>query len=148
MQLRRRVGLVAQTADFVDHLTTFENVALPLRLRGRAHKDYREDVAELLTWVGLEDKMSALPQTLSGGQKQRVAIARAVVGKPDLILADEPTGSVDPEMGARLMRLLMELNRLGATLIVATHDDRVLRHMRSRVIRLQDGRIEAAQEAA
>ncbi len=120
--LRRRIGVVFQEFKLLEHLTTSENVALPLRVMGRAEADYRDDVEELLTWVGLGDRMKANPSTLSGGEQQRAAIARAVVGRPSLLLADEPTGNVDPEMGQRLLRLFVELNRLGTSVLIATHD--------------------------
>src|SRR5690606_1615079 len=116
--IRRRIGVVFQEFRLLDHLTVFENVALPLRVSGQRRRDYQEDVTELLAWVGLGGHMDALPSTLSGGEQQRAAIARAVVGKPDLLIADEPTGNVDPDMGRRLMRLFVELNRLGATVII------------------------------
>ncbi|MEQ8283758.1 MAG: cell division ATP-binding protein FtsE [Parvibaculum sp.] len=120
--LRRRIGVVFQEFRLLDHLTTYENVALPLKIQGRGEDSYRADVEELLAWVGLGDRMSARPPTLSGGEKQRAAIARAVVAQPDLLLADEPTGNVDPEMGQRLLRLFVELNRLGTSVLIATHD--------------------------
>ncbi|MGH8336657.1 MAG: cell division ATP-binding protein FtsE, partial [Gammaproteobacteria bacterium] len=104
-QLRRRIGIVFQDFRLLDHLTTWENVALPLRVVGKDIEDYREDVTDLLQWVGLGDRMHAFPSVLSGGEKQRAAIARAVIGKPELLLADEPTGNVDPQMGRRLLRL-------------------------------------------
>ena len=121
-QVRRRIGVVFQEFRLLDHLSTYENVALPLRIAGRDERSYKADVEELLDWVGLGGRMNAKPPTLSGGEKQRAAIARAVVAQPDLLLADEPTGNVDPEMGARLLRLFVELNRLGTTLLIATHD--------------------------
>ena len=112
--------MVFQEFRLLDHLSAYENVALPLRVQGRREKDYRDDVEELLTWVGLGERLGARPETLSGGEQQRVAIARALVNKPDLLIADEPTGNVDPEMGNRLMRLFAELNRrLGTTVLIA-----------------------------
>jgi cell division transport system ATP-binding protein len=107
--LRRRIGVVFQDFRLLDHLSAFDNVALPLRLAGKRVSDFSHDVRELLSWVGLGDRMQARPATLSGGEQQRVAIARAVVARPDLLIADEPTGNVDPEMGARLIRLIAEL---------------------------------------
>jgi cell division transport system ATP-binding protein len=121
-RLRRRVGIVFQDFRLLDHLTTFENVALPLRVTGRPLDTYRGDVNELLRWVGLGERMHARPEVLSGGEKQRAAIARAVIGQPELLLADEPTGNVDPLLGQRLLRLFVELNRLGTSIIIATHD--------------------------
>src|SRR5690606_1558910 len=120
--MRRRIGVVFQEFRMLDHLTTYENVALPLKIQGRREESYRSDVEELLAWVGLGGRMNARPPTLSGGEKQRAAIARAVVAQPDLLLADEPTGNVDPEMGQRLLRLFIELNRLGTSVLIATHD--------------------------
>ncbi len=120
--MRRRIGIVFQDFLLLDHLTTWENVALPLRVRGRKPAEYAEDVTELLKWVGLGDRMHAYPSVLSGGEKQRAAIARAVIGKPEILLADEPTGNVDPQMGRRLLRLFIELNRLGTSVVIATHD--------------------------
>lgn len=122
LQLRRHIGIVFQEFRLLDHLTTFENVALPLKVRGQPEDHYRANVEELLEWVGLGDHMDVHPPLLSGGEKQRAAIARAVIAKPDLLLADEPTGNVDPELSERLLRLFVELNRMGTTIIVATHE--------------------------
>src|SRR5581483_3725703 len=121
------------------HLSAFDNVALPLRLAGR--DGYEPDVEELLSWVGLGDRLQARPATLSGGEQQRIAIARAVVARPDLLVADEPTGNVDPEIGARLIRLFAELNRLGTTVLIATHDRALIETTRAREMRLVDGRL-------
>jgi cell division transport system ATP-binding protein len=121
--LRRRIGVIFQDFRLINHLSTFDNVALPLRVAGEAEAKIKESVTEFLTWVGLADRMQARPPTLSGGQQQRVAIARAVIGRPSLLLADEPTGNVDDEMAVRLLRLLEEMNRLGTTVIVATHNN-------------------------
>src|ERR1700761_9329944 len=139
--LRRRIGVVFQDFRLLDHLSAFDNVALPLRLAGKRGAQYARDVEELLSWVGLGDRMNARPATLSGGEQQRVAIARAVVARPDLLIADEPTGNVDPEMGARLIRLIAELNRLGTTVLIATHDRALIETARAREIRLVDGRL-------
>jgi cell division transport system ATP-binding protein len=139
--LRRRIGVVFQDFRLLAHLSAFDNVALPLRLAGRKTDDYTRDVEELLGWVGLGDRMNAKPPTLSGGEQQRVAIARAVVGQPDLLLADEPTGNVDPEIAQRLIRLFGELNRLGTTVLIATHDRGLIERSRSREMRLVDGRL-------
>jgi len=139
--LRRRIGVVFQDFRLLDHLSVYDNVALPLRLAGRRDQDYAHDVRELLSWVGLGDRMQAKPPTLSGGEQQRVAIARAVVARPDLLIADEPTGNVDPEMGARLVRLIAELNRLGTTVLIATHDRALVEATRGREMRLVDGRL-------
>jgi cell division transport system ATP-binding protein len=139
--LRRRIGVVFQDFRLIDHLSAFDNVALPLRLAGTHNNDYIHDVEELLSWVGLGDRMDARPPTLSGGEQQRVAIARAVVARPDLLIADEPTGNVDPEIGARLIRLFSELNRLGTTVLIATHDRALIESTRAREMRLVDGRL-------
>jgi cell division transport system ATP-binding protein len=139
--LRRRIGVVFQDFRLLDHLSAFDNVALPLRIAGRRESDYRHDVEELLAWVGLGDRFKSKPPTLSGGEQQRVAIARAVVAKPDLLIADEPTGNVDSEIGARLIRLFAELNRLGTTVLIATHDRMLVDKTRAREMRLVDGRL-------
>ena len=139
--MRRRLGVVFQEFRLVPHLSAFDNVALPLRLAGRHEGDYEHDVEELLSWVGLGDRMHARPPTLSGGEQQRIAIARAVVARPDLLIADEPTGNVDPEIGARLIRLFGELNRLGTTVLIATHDRALIESTKAREMRLVDGRL-------
>jgi cell division transport system ATP-binding protein len=139
--IRRRIGVVFQDFRLLDHLSAFDNVALPLRLAGRKPSDYIHDVEELLGWVGLGDRLNAKPPTLSGGEQQRVAIARAVVGRPDLLVADEPTGNVDAEIGQRLIRLFGELNRLGTTVLIATHDRSLIERGRAREMRLVDGRL-------
>jgi len=139
--LRRRIGVVFQDFRLLDHLSAFDNVALPLRLAGRREGDYAQDVDELLSWVGLGDRLRAKPPTLSGGEQQRIAIARAVVARPDLLIADEPTGNVDSEIGARLIRLFAELNRLGTTVLIATHDRALIEATRAREMRLVDGRL-------
>jgi cell division transport system ATP-binding protein len=140
-QLRRRVGVVFQDYRLLDHLNVFDNAALPLRVAGRRPSTYRDDVAELLTWVGLGRRFTALPQTLAGGEKQRLAIARAVVGRPDLLLADEPTGNIDPEMALRILRLFVELNRLGTTILIASHDQDLVARSGQPVIHLDKGRV-------
>jgi cell division transport system ATP-binding protein len=123
LQMRRHIGIVFQEFRLLDHLTTFENVALPLRVLGQAESEYRPNVTELLEWVGLGERMNALPSLLSGGEKQRAAIARAVIARPKILLADEPTGNVDPDLSSRLVHLFAELNRtLGMTIILATHE--------------------------
>ena len=139
--LRRRIGVVFQDFRLLSHLSAYDNVALPLRLAGKREADYHRDVLELMSWVGLGDRMTAKPATLSGGEQQRVAIARAVVARPDLLIADEPTGNVDPEMGARLIRLIAELNRLGTTVLIATHDRALIEATRAREMRLIEGRL-------
>jgi len=139
--LRRRIGVVFQEFRLLDHLTAFENVALPMKVAGINQNQYREDVSELLNWVGLGHRMEAKPPTLSGGEKQRVALARALVSKPDLILADEPTGNVDPVMSERIMKLFIELNKLGAAVIVATHDLHLVQSLGKPVLSISDGRL-------
>ncbi|HEV3045642.1 MAG TPA: cell division ATP-binding protein FtsE [Roseiarcus sp.] len=120
--LRRRIGVVFQDFRLLDHLTTYENVALPLRVMGRNETSYRAEVVELLRWVGLGERMNALPPVLSGGEKQRAAIARALIVRPELLLADEPTGNVDPGLARRLLRLFVELHKSGTAVVIATHD--------------------------
>lgn len=148
--LRRRVGVVFQDFRLLSHLSVVENIALPLRAAGRPVAEHETDIMELVRWVGLETRADALPPQLSAGEKQRAAIARAVINSPDLILADEPTGNIDPEMGARILRLLIELNRLGKTVLVATHDLSLIRaskgQVEARILRLADGHL--AQGAA
>jgi cell division transport system ATP-binding protein len=140
-ELRRRVGIVFQDFRLLDHLTTWENVALPLRVAGKRVEDYKEDVTDLLQWVGLGDRMHALPSVLSGGEKQRAAIARAVINKPELLLADEPTGNVDPVMARRLLRLFIELNRLGTSVVIATHDEGLMDQFKAPRIKLERGHV-------
>ena len=119
---RRRLGVVFQDFRLLDHLTTYENVALPLRVQGREETSYRSEVVELLRWVGLGERMHVLPPVLSGGEKQRAAIARALIVRPELLLADEPTGNVDPSLARRLLRLFVELHKTGTAVVIATHD--------------------------
>ncbi|MBA3049254.1 MAG: ATP-binding cassette domain-containing protein [Alphaproteobacteria bacterium] len=138
---RRRMGVVFQDFRLLDHLSAFDNVALPLRLTGRKQTDYAADVGEMLHWVGLGDRMDDRPPALSGGEKQRLAIARAVVTKPELILADEPTGSVDKVMGERLLKLFQSLNRLGTTVLIASHDEALAERSGATVLRLEGGRL-------
>ncbi len=139
--LRRRIGIVFQDFRLLDHLTTYENVALPLRVLGRAEDTYRTDVIELLDWVGLKDRMHAQPSVLSGGEKQRAAIARAVIARPEMLLADEPTGNVDPSLATRLLRLFVELNRMGTSILIATHDMSLLDQFNARQLDITDGRL-------
>lgn len=139
--IRRRIGVVYQDFRLLDHLTTYENVALPLRVSGRDESGYRKDVVELLKWVGLGDRLQASPLVLSGGEKQRAAIARAVIAHPDLILADEPTGNVDPPLARRLLRLFIELHRLGTTVMIATHDIGLMDQYDARRMVINEGRI-------
>jgi cell division transport system ATP-binding protein len=140
--LRRRIGIVFQDFRLLDHLTTWENVALPLRVMGKRESDYRDDVTDLLRWVGLGDRIDAYPEVLSGGEKQRAAIARAVIARPELLLADEPTGNVDPAIGNRLLRLFVELNRLGTSVIIATHDYALMEQLDAPRLVLYDGHLQ------
>jgi cell division transport system ATP-binding protein len=142
--LRRRIGIVFQDFRLLDHLTTWENVALPLRVMGRKESDYAEDVTDLLRWVGLGERIHAYPEILSGGEKQRAAIARAVIGRPELLLADEPTGNVDPAIGNRLLRLFVELNRLGTSVIIATHDYALMDQLEAPRLMLYDGQLQVS----
>lgn len=139
--IKRRIGVVLQDFHLIEHLSVFENVALPLRVSGQSRASYNDDVVELLQWVGLGHRMQALPPTLSGGEKQRAAIARAVIAKPDLLIADEPTGNVDPVIGRRLLRLFSEMNRMGATVLIATHDTHLIDEIDARVLRIEDGHV-------
>ncbi|MCK4277542.1 MAG: cell division ATP-binding protein FtsE [Alphaproteobacteria bacterium] len=142
--LRRRIGIVFQDFRLLDHLTTWENVALPLRVMGKKEADYSDDVTDLLHWVGLGDRIHAYPETLSGGEKQRAAIARAVIGRPELLLADEPTGNVDPAIGNRLLRLFVELNRLGTSVIIATHDYALMEQLEAPRLMLSEGQLQTS----
>jgi cell division transport system ATP-binding protein len=139
--LRRRIGLVFQDFRLLDHMTTYENVALPLRVIGKDEAEYRPEVVELLQWVGLGERMAALPPILSGGEKQRAAIARAVIARPQLLLADEPTGNVDPNLGQRLLRLFIELNKSGTSVVIATHDIALMDEFDARRLVLHEGRL-------
>ncbi|MDA5092682.1 ATP-binding cassette domain-containing protein [Aliiroseovarius sp. KMU-50] len=145
--MRRRVGVVHQDCQFLDHLSVAENIALPLTVSGRAINDPQE-LNELLAWVGLTHQADARPPELSGGERQRAALARAVVMSPDVILADEPTGNVDWEMSLRLLTLLVELNKLGKTVVIATHDMNLIRQakaqVQARVLRLSGGQLHTA----
>ncbi len=146
--LRRRIGVVFQELRLLEHMSAFDNTALPLRIAGRRPDTYRQDVAELLAWVGLRSRMHAMPATLAGGEKQRLAIARAVVGRPDILLADEPTGNVDHEMSLRILRLFVELNRLGTTVLIATHDQDLVARSGKGVLHLEEGRLTTIRAAA
>ena len=137
---RRRIGVVFQDFRLIRHLSAFDNVALPLRIADKSEIEIEGPVREMLAWVGLADRASARPPTLSGGEQQRVAIARAVIAQPDLLVADEPTGNVDAEMAARLIHLFEALNRLGTTIVVATHDMGVIAGVRgAQMVRLESG---------
>ena len=140
--LRRRIGIVFQDFRLLDHMTTYENVALPLRVRGKDESSYRNDVLELLKWVGLGDRVNVLPPVLSGGEKQRVAIARALIDQPEILLADEPTGNVDPPMARRILKLFQELNRFGTAVVIATHDLTLMDQIEARRMILTTGRLD------
>lgn len=140
---RRRLGVVFQNFRLVEHLSAFDNVALPLRLSGTDETKVIKAVSDMLDWVGLSHRAQAIPATMSGGEQQRVAIARAVIARPQLLIADEPTGNVDPEMALKLLRLFEALNnRVGTTVVVATHDVHLLKKVpESLIMRLQKGRL-------
>lgn len=139
--LRRRIGIVFQDFRLLDHLTTYENVALPLRIAGREETSYRAEVVELLRWVGLGEHLHAMPPILSGGEKQRVAIARALIVRPKLLLADEPTGNVDPPLAKRLLRLFVELQKNGTAVLIATHDVALMDQYDASRLVLNEGRL-------
>ncbi|WP_306114717.1 MULTISPECIES: cell division ATP-binding protein FtsE [unclassified Roseovarius] len=145
---RRRVGVVHQDCQFLDHLPVSENIALPLMVAGRDTQTEAANLRELTSWVGLTERADALPPELSGGERQRAALARAVIMSPDVILADEPTGNVDWEMSQRLLKLLLELNRMGKTIMIATHDLALVRAAKSqvqaRVLRISNRRLQLA----
>ncbi|MGY6661463.1 MAG: cell division ATP-binding protein FtsE [Glycocaulis sp.] len=145
---RRRIGVVFQDFRLLQHLSVFDNVALPLRVAGQNARQYGEDIVELLNWVGLGHRVDALPPTLSGGEQQRAAIARAVVSRPEILIADEPTGNVDPDMARRLLRLFVELNRLGTTVLIASHDIALIRSVNAPVLELADGKLNRRTRSA
>lgn len=138
-EMRRQIGIVFQDFRLLGHLSAFDNVALPLRASGASEKDIKRNVTELLDWVGLGDRIQARPTTLSGGEQQRVAIARAVINRPRLLVADEPTGNIDHEIGTKILFLLEELNRHGTTVIVATHDEEIVRRFNHPQLHLEGG---------
>ena len=139
--LRRKIGVVFQDFRLLDHLTVIENVALPLQIAGARNRDIKDHVNELITWVGLNDKIDAFPNTLSDGEKRRIAIARAVIGRPSLLLADEPTGSIDSNQGDKIMHLFEELNKIGTTVIIATHDNSLVSQFDYPKLNLVNGKI-------
>ncbi len=145
---RRRIGVVHQDCQFLDHLSVAENIALPLVVSGQDSADEQANLRELMGWVGLTGRAEALPPELSGGERQRAALARAVIMSPDVILADEPTGNVDWEMSQRLLKLLVELNRMGKTIMIATHDLSLIRaakqQVQARVLRISNRRLQLA----
>ena len=145
--MRRRIGVVFQDFRLLDHLTALENVALPLKVSGQREDKVHRHVAELLAWVGLADQVHAFPPTLSGGQQQRIAIARAVVGRPNLLLADEPTGNVDDRIAVRLLYLFEELNKLGTTIVIATHNESLVSRFSHPVLHLSAGEVQMRPHA-
>jgi cell division transport system ATP-binding protein len=145
---RQRIGVVHQDCEFLDHLPIRENIALPLTVTGRGSAEQDANLSELIAWCGLSARAQARPPELSGGERQRAALARAIITDPELILADEPTGNVDWEMSQRLMQLLIELNRMGKTVLIATHDMALIRaakqQVAARVLRIRGGTVQAA----
>ena len=147
-RLRRRVGVVHQECQFLDHLSLAENVALPLTVAGREVETELKNLMDLIGWIGMTDQMDAMPPSLSGGERQRAALARAVIMDPEIIIADEPTGNIDWEMSLRLLTLLVELNKMGKTVLIATHDLNLIRvakqQVATRVLRIRDRQIQLA----
>jgi cell division transport system ATP-binding protein len=146
--MRRHIGVVFQDFRLIDHLTVYENITLPLRIAGHKQSNWHKNAVELLNWVGLGERLDALPETLSGGEQQRAAIARAVITRPRIIIADEPTGNVDPEIGKRLLRLLIELNKMGTTIVIATHDRQLWESFDFPRLHLDKGQIELVSHMA
>lgn len=146
--IRRNIGVIHQDCQFLDHLSVTENIALPLSVSGQDRLSDNLNLKELLTWVGLKGRASALPPELSGGERQRAALARAVINSPELILADEPTGNIDWDMSQRLLQLLIELNKMGKTVLLASHDLSLIRlaksQVQARVLRIANKRIQLA----
>jgi len=147
-QMRRRVGVVHQDCQFLNHLTVRQNIALPLLVAGKNIEDNMDNLEDLLSWVEMDHRADAFPEEISGGERQRLALARAVIMDPDMIVADEPTGNVDWEMGQRLLSLLVELNKMGKTILLATHDLNLIRSIKGQVpasvLRLKDGQLNLA----
>jgi len=147
-RLRRRIGVVHQDCQFLDHLSVIENVALPLKVSARDADAEAQNLTDLLGWVGMSAQTEALPPSLSGGERQRAALARAVIMDPEVIIADEPTGNIDWEMSLRLLSLLVELNKMGKTVLVATHDLNLIRSAKAevavRVLRISNRQIQLA----
>lgn len=140
-EIRRQIGVVFQDFRLLNHLSAFDNVALPLRVAGMTEKDIKKNVTELLHWVGLGEKLTSRPPTLSGGEQQRIAIARAIINRPKLLLADEPTGNIDDNIGIKLLSLFEELNKHGTTVIIATHDENIVRRFPHPQMRLENGTV-------
>ena len=144
-KLRQQIGVVFQNYRLLNHMTTFDNVALPLRILGKKESEIKANVGELLDWVGLGNHKDNLPPTLSGGQQQRIAIARAIIGRPKLLLADEPTGNLDDEIGFRLMGLFEQLNRMGTTIVIATHNQSIIDQFGHSCLTLANGKLKQTQ---
>lgn len=146
--MRRKIGVIHQDCQFLDHLNIVDNIALPLSVSQQINPNSETQLKEVLAWVGLTNRVNAMPPELSGGERQRVALARAVIMSPDIIIADEPTGNVDWEMSQRLLKLLIELNKMGKTVLLASHDLSLIRlaksHVQARVLRISDKRIRIA----
>lgn len=137
--IRRNIGLVSQDFKLLNHLTVSENVALPLKIAGESPRQISNKVSQMLEWIGLGEYRNAMPETLSGGEKQRVAISRAVITKPQLLLADEPTGNLDPKLAERLIYLFEALGSMGTTVLIATHDEHLISHFNYPVWHLENG---------
>lgn len=148
IQIRRKIGVVFQDFRLLNHLSAFDNVALPMRILGRPNKEIKNNVEELLEWVGLGEYMNRHPMTLSGGQQQRIAIARAVITRPRLLLADEPTGNLDDDIGFRLMHLFDQLNRMGTTIVIATHNEQIMDHFNHSRLILNAGTLDVQKRTA
>lgn len=143
--IRQRIGVVFQDFRLINHMSTFDNIALPLRIKNRPQKEIDDNVSELLEWVGLGGYENSLPLNLSGGQQQRIAIARAVISQPELLLADEPTGNLDDDIGFRLMKLFEQLNQMGTTIVIATHNPQIIQKFNHPCLRLKDGTVQQSQ---
>ena len=141
-ELRRQIGVVFQDFRLLNHLSAFDNVALPLRVGGLSEKDVKKNVTELLEWVGLGEKMASRPPTLSGGEQQRIAIARAIINRPKLLLADEPTGNIDENIGIKLLTLFEELNKHGTTVVIATHNEAMVKRFSHPAMHLENGMLD------
>ncbi|MGH6986746.1 MAG: cell division ATP-binding protein FtsE [Caulobacteraceae bacterium] len=141
VRLRRRLGVVLQEHHLLDHLSVFDNAAIAPRVTGRLAREYRPEVVELLAWVGLSEKMDAAPASLSAGEKQRLALARAVINRPDLLIADEPTGNLDNAGALRILRLFTELHKVGTTVLIASHDEDFVARSGMPRLHISEGRL-------
>ena len=140
-KLRQKIGVVFQDFRLINHMTAYENIALPLRIMNKSEKEISQNVEELLDWVDLKEFSNYLPSTLSGGQQQRIAIARAVITKPKLLLADEPTGNLDDNIGQKLMKLFSQLNKMGTTVVIATHSQSIMNEFQYPIMYLDKGEL-------